>query len=1178
MRNFKKVLALVLAVIFFTNGMSWDTIKSKAATTQYSGTDGDLAWSIDTDGHLLVEGTGSCSYQPKWLSYATKIKTATIKVKGITRTTFMLSGCTNLTSVDLSGLDTTNVTSMQNMFYNCSSLVELDLSNFNTSKVTNMASMFEDCSALVDVKLFSFNTRQVTDMFCMFEGCTNLKELDLGHFDTSNVTRMGNMFKGCASLSRLELSSNFVTNKVTSMSQMFDGCRSLREVDFSSFGTSNVTNDGVFALFRDCSSLTEINLGNFVPGNYIQSTQDMFRGCSNLKKINIGKLNTVAVQNMSYMFDGCSNLVEVGLSDLNTTNVKNMSHMFSNCSSLTQIDLSNFSTGNVTSMDSMFSGCSSLNVIDISNFDTSSVTTMSYMFCRCSNLKTLDLSEIDTTNVVNMSYMFVNCNGLKELDLSNVSTNNVTNMSGMFQQCSSLTELDLGSFYTTNVTKMGAMFAVCSSITDLDLSHFDTTNVTSMTSMFNECNNLKMLDICHFDTISVTSMDSMFSGCSNLVNLDLSSFDTSNVIDMSYMFDECSALQQLNLSSFDTTNVTDMTYMFHGCSGLKTVDLSSFNTTNVTYINDMFRGCRNLLELNLSNFDLGKAYSSPQIFDMCDSLLVLHTPVRWRYAITLPVNDCDPWKDEASKEYTVITKNQSESITLYRKGKTTDIIVKTMPDKTEYLLNEELDLTGMTFEAIYAGGQREIISSDSITIGQYDFSTVGTKQIMLTYGEASAVLSVEVVQEKTHAKLVGYTLSLKGDIVVNMQMKLSKELLSDETAHMKFIFPDGEVEKVNVVDAIPKEDNGLTYYVFACKVQAPEMNDEFKAQLITNLEDEVAYSYTYSVKEYADYILTHTSENQEYAKAAPMVRAMLNYGGYSQLQFKHNTDALANEGLYATNEDPVLTEDITLDDSYSFVAPNTDIGLRYYGSSLLLNAKTTIRHYFTITGNDDIADICEDYTFVLDDNTTLTPIMRGGMIYIDITGINAAELDDMFTLVVKNTETDKTISVTYSPFCYAKYVLENEIAGTNLVNVIKAMCLYNKAANNYYVANPHDTIKYNESYVSYDSFDDDNKEDNRIEELCFEDNTLCVSWTSWWSDTPGTAGTQTISYKGQTYYGGDGGGEPYSCRFTDNEIIISDYEGNTVYFTLVVQQNGELRVISSNLDEYRVGSVFVLKK
>jgi surface protein len=49
----------------------------------------------------------------------------------------MFSGCTSLTSLNVSSLNTENVTDMSYMFYNCSSLTSLNLSNFDMNNVTN---------------------------------------------------------------------------------------------------------------------------------------------------------------------------------------------------------------------------------------------------------------------------------------------------------------------------------------------------------------------------------------------------------------------------------------------------------------------------------------------------------------------------------------------------------------------------------------------------------------------------------------------------------------------------------------------------------------------------------------------------------------------------------------------------------------------------------------------------------------------------------------------------------------------------------------------------------------------------------------------------------------------------------------------------------------------------------
>ena len=60
---------------------------------------------------------------------------------------------------------------------------------------------------------------------------------------------------------------------------------------------------------------------------------------------------------MSYMFRECSSLKELNLNNFNTNNVTNMSGMFNGCSSLKELNLNNFNTNNVTDMGGMFYRC-----------------------------------------------------------------------------------------------------------------------------------------------------------------------------------------------------------------------------------------------------------------------------------------------------------------------------------------------------------------------------------------------------------------------------------------------------------------------------------------------------------------------------------------------------------------------------------------------------------------------------------------------------------------------------------------------------------------------------------------------------------------------------------------------------------------------------------------------------
>ena len=85
----------------------------------------------------------------------------------------MFSGCSGLTSLDLSHFNTQNVTDMQSMFSGCSGLTSLDLSHFNTQNVTDMIEMFKGCSALTTIN--SNTAWQCPESEDMFAGCTQLK-------------------------------------------------------------------------------------------------------------------------------------------------------------------------------------------------------------------------------------------------------------------------------------------------------------------------------------------------------------------------------------------------------------------------------------------------------------------------------------------------------------------------------------------------------------------------------------------------------------------------------------------------------------------------------------------------------------------------------------------------------------------------------------------------------------------------------------------------------------------------------------------------------------------------------------------------------------------------------------------------------------------------------------------
>ncbi len=112
-----------------------------------------------------------------WYDYNEQIKSAEIHVTGATDVSRLFYGCKNMTSVDLSGLDTSNITNMNRMFCDCSSLTDLDVSGFNTSNVTKMSGIFVDCKSLKELDLSSFDMSKAKETSnYMISGCNGLEK------------------------------------------------------------------------------------------------------------------------------------------------------------------------------------------------------------------------------------------------------------------------------------------------------------------------------------------------------------------------------------------------------------------------------------------------------------------------------------------------------------------------------------------------------------------------------------------------------------------------------------------------------------------------------------------------------------------------------------------------------------------------------------------------------------------------------------------------------------------------------------------------------------------------------------------------------------------------------------------------------------------------------------------
>lgn len=289
---------------------------------------------------------------------------------------------------------------------------------------------------------------------------------------------------------------------------------------------------------------------------------------------------------------------------------------------------------------------------------------------------------------------------------------------------------------------------------------------------------------------------------------------------------------------------------------------------------------------------------------------------------------------------------------------------------------------------------------------------------------------------QTGEYFVGNSLTLAGDIGVNFYVKLNG--VSRDNAKLVFTWGKDNTETVELrtLDADANER-----YKAAAHVAAAEMTDAVTAKLY---DGETLLAQTqYSVAQYARYVLGASDETvlslvngsaEQAQKLRALCRDMLIYGAKSQQQFRYNLYALADQGLAYTLHavpDGVLG-------STSFPQGFADqTGLTFYGSSLVLESKTTYRLYFTVTDQAKL-----DALIVRRGAEVLSCGTRGNLVYFDVADIAAAQVFADFTLTFGEIDV----------VCNAGQYVRNVLNGSDqtLKNAVTSLYWYSEAAKAYF--------------------------------------------------------------------------------------------------------------------------------
>lgn len=227
------------------------------------------------------------------------------------------------------------------------------------------------------------------DLPGMFEWCSNLISVDVSNLNVSRVGSTSYFFANCPKLKTITGLDKWSESK-------YNGTGDL-------IGTGAIKN--VASMFRNCSSLEEIDLSRWTSNGVMKNFLNMCTGCTSLKKFTLN--------NSDFKTDPGSQW-HTGSNG-----------PFKDCNALETVYMSNITVStNANGLKELFAGLSSLKEVKMDNIDFSKVITLENMFNNCSNLETLIFSPKEDATIAtnaNMDKFFANCSKLKTLDLSNLN-------------------------------------------------------------------------------------------------------------------------------------------------------------------------------------------------------------------------------------------------------------------------------------------------------------------------------------------------------------------------------------------------------------------------------------------------------------------------------------------------------------------------------------------------------------------------------------------------------------------------------------------------------------------------------------------------------------------------------------------------------------------------------------
>lgn len=981
-------LVVVVTIALFFGGIT------VSADEVDSGSCGESAtWSLDSNGTLTISGSGEMyDYQwntKPWSQYKESIYKVVIEngITNISSSAFSYLG--NVETVSIAS----SVTAIKyEAFNSCRSLTSIDIPS-SVTRIEGYA--FQHCTSLTTVKIPASVTSLGDYVFSMDSSITTVT-----FGANSRLTVIPeSAFGYCTELTTINLPESVTTIS----SQAFNNCKKMQLTALP----GNTETVAEYA-FQNCQALTSLDLGT----KLTVIGEKAFKDCTNLETVNFpDTLKTIDVD--AFRSSGLTSLtLSSGIESI-------YNNAFANCKSLKTIDIT---IANDTFLDEyIFTGCTALETATIKG----ALTVIPVgMFNECTNLNSVSLPD-SITEVCDSAF-----NSCVKLSVFNWPANLTT--VGNYAFCyTGLTSATIRPGVTYGIS----VYSSCGELTSVTIAEGVTT-IPEYT--FSYCSKLETINfpdsLVNFGNYAFSSTGlksvslelndteepiiGLFSGCSQLESATITGSITK--IGES-LFGGCEKLKSFTIPE----NVTYIgSQAFSGCESLssitipgkvETIDSSAFADSGLTSIvvpenvtsigNALFYRCRKLTSVTLPN-NITALPSS--IFSECDALT----------SFTIPANI-------KSIGYMAFSYSGLEHISI---PGTVELIENGAFESCRKLRSAEIcegvqHINGNPFygctvlETAVIGSTVDVNDLGSIFNVCENIKTIYCTAIHKTMID-TRLRDVNFIiidsADTIGAHIIGHSITLSADIGVNFYVALPVGYDSSNT-QVTFTWGSAEDNYAHSLNAklTPVYENGANFMA-TCGVAARAMSDTIT--MVVKSGKTVLMTDEYSVMQYVNILAKTYRYDYDMQR---LLTAMFWYGHCSQTYFKYHEREIYRMKDFDTNYDVeeyrYSLDDLEVDEADMTIRniANDDLGLSYYGTSLLCTSQAKLRFYFRVTDATAFAAVKESVYFKSVNLKFVDKEVNGeNLVYIETQGLMPGDLQKIFEIKIG----DKTYRYDYKDY------------------------------------------------------------------------------------------------------------------------------------------------------------------